>query len=272
MVRVNYWDINIKHFPDGTVNFNLFDRDIDVDQEYRYDGEHPWVIHWNYENDSEMFIIYCLVNMLRDSMPYKKIVLELPYLPNARMDRIKSKNEAFTLKYFAKFINALNFEAVYIYDIHSNVGAALIDRVFELYPSDKVNAVIKKEKIDTLYFPDEGSVKRYSDKFNKPFVFGMKNRDWKTGQILGLDVLGNTDLIKNKTILIVDDICSRGGTFYHSAKKLKELGAGKIYLFVTHCENTILEGDILTSGLIEKVYTTNSIFTKKHEKIEVFDI
>ena len=188
------------------------------------------------------------------------------------MDRTKSKNEAFTLKYFAKFINALNFEAVYIYDIHSNVGVALIDRVFELYPSDKVNAVIKKEKIDTLYFPDEGSVKRYSDKFNKPFVFGMKNRDWKTGQILGLDVLGNTDLIKDKTILIVDDICSRGGTFYHSAKKLKELGAGKIYLFVTHCENTILEGDILTSGLIEKVYTTNSIFTKKHEKIEVFDI
>jgi ribose-phosphate pyrophosphokinase len=62
---------------------------------------------------------------------------------------------------------------------------------------------------------------------------------------------------------------SRGGTFFHSAKKLKEMGAAEIYLYITHCENTILEGEVLTSGLVEKVYTTKSIFTKKHEKIEV---
>ena len=77
---------------------------------------------------------------------------------------------------------------------------------------------------------------------------------------------------KGKKILIVDDICSRGGTFYHSAKKMKELGAEEVYLYVTHCENTILEGDLLTSGLIEKVFTTNSIFTKEHEKIEIYDL
>ena len=47
------------------------------------------------------------------------------------------------------------------------------------------------------------------------------------------------------------------------------MGAGDIYLYITHCENTILNGDILDSGLIEKVYTTESIFTKEHEKIYV---
>ena len=78
-----------------------------------------------------------------------------------------------------------------------------------------------------------------------------------------------TDLIYDCNVLIVDDICSKGGTFYHSAKKLKELGAKNIYLYVSHCENTILEGDLLTSGLIEKVFTTDSIFRKEHEKIEV---
>ena len=104
------------------------------------------------------------------------------------------------------------------------------------------------------------------------YAFGIKQRDWETGQILGLDVAGSVDKIKDSRILIVDDICSRGGTFYHSAKKLKELGAKEIYLYITHCENTILEGELLTSGLIEKVYTTNSIFTKEHEKIEVFKL
>ena len=82
----------------------------------------------------------------------------------------------------------------------------------------------------------------------------------------------NKEVVNGKDVLIIDDICSRGGTFYHSAKALKEAGAKNIYLYVTHCENTILEGELLTSGLIEKVYTTNSIFTKEHEMIEVFEL
>ena len=112
-------------------------------------------------------------------------------------------------------------------------------------------------------------MKRYSGMTDMRYVFGLKRRDWETGKIEGLDVIGDAEMIVGKTILIVDDICSRGGTFYHSAKKLKELGADKIYLFVTHCENTILTGDLLSSGLVEKVFTTNSIFSAKHEKVKV---
>ena len=93
-------------------------------------------------------------------------------------------------------------------------------------------------------------------------------RDRATGQIKGIDVGGDVDNIAGKNILIVDDICSKGGTFYFSAKKLKELGAKNIYLHITHCENTIFEGDILNCGLIKKIYTTNSIFTKEHEMIK----
>ena len=69
--------------------------------------------------------------------------------------------------------------------------------------------------------------------------------------------------------LIIDDICSYGGTFYYSAKKLKELGADKIYLYVTHCENNILNGELLKDNLIEKVFTTESIFTESNKKIEI---
>ena len=86
----------------------------------------------------------------------------------------------------------------------------------------------------------------------------MKKRDWKTGNILGLDII-NAEAIKGKNVLIVDDICSRGGTFYHSAKALKEAGAARISLYVTHLEKTVLDGELFTSGLIEAIYTTDSI-------------
>ena len=69
----------------------------------------------------------------------------------------------------------------------------------------------------------------------------------------------------------MDDICSRGGTFLYSAKALKALGAGDIYLYISHCENTILEGEVLTGEYITGVFTTNSIFTKEHERIEVLE-
>ena len=122
-----------------------------------------------------------------------------------------------------------------------------------------------------MFYPDEGACKRYSGMFRLPYAFGIKNRDWKTGDIKGLDVSGMTDCIRDKNNLNIDDISSRGGTYYFSAKKLKELGAKEIYLYISHCENTILKGDVLTSGLIKKVFTTHSIFTEKDERIEVFD-
>ena len=98
-------------------------------------------------------------------------------------------------------------------------------------------------------------------------------RDWETGEIKGLDLSGEIDQLSGKDILIVDDICSKGGTFYHSALKLKELGAANIYLYVTHCENSIYDGELLkNNGLIEKIYTTDSILTNTESpKIELVE-
>ena len=122
-----------------------------------------------------------------------------------------------------------------------------------------------------LFFPDEGAMKRYSAMFDLPYAFGMKKRDWETGEIKGLDVAGQTEYIENSTVLIVDDICSKGGTFYHSAKALKALGAKKVFLYISHCEKSIFDGELLTSDLVEKVFTTNSIFNKTHDRMEVFE-
>ena len=106
-------------------------------------------------------------------------------------------------------------------------------------------------------------MKRYShiaSKCDIPYVFGMKNRDWRSGEILGLEVLGETDVVPGKNILIIDDICSRGGTFLHSGKALKDMGAADIALYVSHLENAVWEGDMIRSGLVRNIYTTNSIY------------
>lgn len=265
LIKYNGKQVELKHFPDGT----LLVKELITDLEQA-------TLTWLYESDEELVALYFLTKHLR-AKGVKDIALELPYIPNARQDRVKAPEDIFTLKYFAELINSLEYSEVKVLDPHSYVSEALINNIRIQTPKEYVEKVLQKITSDSdkdilLFFPDEGAMKRYSAMFSQPYVFGIKKRDWTTGQIQGLEVTGRTDLIADSTILIVDDICSRGGTFYHSAKALKELGAGKVYLYVSHCENTILEGEILTTDLIDRVYTTNSIFTEGHEKIEVLEL
>lgn len=263
MIKLNGEIVKADHFPDGTT---LMKHKIDH-KVYKNGAK----IEWFFENNEELITLIYLTKHLRE-LGVCDVYLNLPYIPNARQDRVKNVEDVFTLKYFADIINYLDFNCVQVMDAHSSVSVALINRVVSCMPDFYINSAIEYCNPNMLFFPDEGSMKRYSSIAQMEYAFGIKKRNWETGNIEGLDVAGCVDKIKNSNILIVDDICSRGGTFYHSAKKLKELGANKIYLYVTHCENTILEGDLLTSGLIEKVYTTNSIFTKEHEMIEVFEL
>lgn len=260
MIKYNNKPVAINHFPDGTI----------LMKENAVLGQKAEII-WHFENNEELVALYYLVRHLQNK-GITDIFLKLPYIPNARQDRVKQQEDVFTLKYFSMMINELNFKSVTVLDPHSYVSEALIDHICIETPGKYVEKVLKQIGNEVLFFyPDEGAMKRYSAMFNKPYVFGIKKRDWETGEILGLSVSGQTELIKDSTILIVDDICSRGGTFYYSAKALKDWGAKDIYLYVSHCENTVLEGEVIKSDFIKRIYTTNSIFTKENEKVEVFE-
>lgn len=268
MIKLDGKIVHQEHFPDNSLRIELID-DNAFDLSWMGMISSPKRITWHYESDAELFTIICL----RKHFANKEMILKMPYCPHARMDRVKKNNEFFTLKHFAEVINSLDFSEVEIYDPHSNVCAALINNVKVINPYNELHKTIKEINSTNLvaFYPDEGAMKRGTDYLTGAYAFGIKKRDWNTGKILGLELM-NKEVVNGKDVLIIDDICSRGGTFYHSAKVLKEAGAKNIYLYVTHCENTILEGDLLTSGLIEKVYTTNSIFTKEHEMIEVFEL
>ena len=260
MITLNGIVIKQGRFPDGTLN--LKDNDFEF-----YEGN---LISWFYDGDDEMFTIMSLVDILKRHK-CNKINLYMPYLPNARMDRIKSEEENFSLKVFANWINSLGFNKVYVENAHSNVSNALIDNIVDELPDMDIETIEKLYKFDVIFFPDEGACKRYKDmdiikQLNLPIAFGIKNRDWKTGEIISLNVMGAD--VKDKNVLIIDDICSKGYTFYHSGRKLRELGASDVRLYITHCEDNIKDGLILISDIISKVYTTDSICLIEDEKIE----
>lgn len=264
MIKLNEHIISNDRFPDGTLLMKL-----------PFSPKPSNEIHWHYENDAELFKLICLVKAMREMYKGVRIDLFMPYLPNARQDRVKNTEDVFTLKYFCEIINSLEFDTVFVTDVHSNVGLALLDRVREIKPWDYIEKAIHKIPVDrdlVAFYPDEGAMKRYSGGICLPFAFGVKKRNWETGAIEGLDLMGETEAINGRDVIIIDDICSKGGTFYHSAKRLKEAGAANIYLYVTHCESTIYEGELLKEdSLIKHIFTTNSLLTAPNEKITIVE-
>ena len=256
MIRVGEISIpwNKKMFPDHSLCVKLDPKKMI--NEY----SNVITVEWLYEGDSELFTLICVKHHIDCHFSHIKVVLDMPYIPHARMDRVKSNEDVFTLKFFTEIINFLNFEKVFVRDAHSNVSLALINNVIDTGVKSYIHEAIELSGADVMFYPDEGAMKRYSDQSELPYAFGMKRRDWQTGKILGLDII-NAENVAGKNVLIVDDICSRGGTFYHSAKALKAAGAKSVSLYVTHCEKTIVLGELAsTDGLVDHVYTTKSIF------------
>lgn len=266
MIVINGRELEKKCFPDGTYLLH---------QEPQKEA----AIEWIYESDEELFQLISIARHLRDGGA-KKLTLSLPFLPNARMDRVKSEDEVFTLKYFCELINALHFDKVSVWDVHSNVGAALIDRLSVISPQKALERVIDKigSQNIVIYFPDEGAHKRYADMLpGLPVCYGRKKRDWASGKIEGLEIeKGGVDL-QGRRLLMVDDICSYGGTFYYSALALKEEGASEIYSFSTHTEASLFAeksryNQLLQKGEVLRHFTTASLIRKKVDYVEEVDM
>ena len=103
MITVQDKIIDVKRFPDGTQML----LDFEVDVLYR---PTPIKIVWCYESEDEaLTLLYLKKHLENNYKPGYKANIELfmPYVPNARMDRVKSEKEVFTLKHFCWFINSL---------------------------------------------------------------------------------------------------------------------------------------------------------------------
>lgn len=275
----------LKELPIETITFP------DKTKTYRIDPK-EWVdVLTGDDIDNIIFYYY---TSLEDLMELKAITdlmaqnglkphLFIAYLPNARMDRIKSPYESYTLKSFMEFLKMLKVDTISIFDPHSDISNALLDNetyLGEIVATDTLRNVLESHVEKTfgtnefhLAFPDAGSQKRYSDLIascnfsdNITGVFvGNKSREWKTGVIKRVDVniTNGTWDSNNRNVLIVDDICSKGGTFQYFIEAMnKEYGDNiNYYLYVSHMEPAILDGKLLDpqKPMVKNVLTTNSL-------------
>lgn len=187
----------------------------------------------------------------------KRIHLIMPYLPYARQDRVCTRGESLSVAVIAKMINAQGYDTVEVWDCHSDVGLALIDRVVHKTPDLWVRRCYSLQVPPVLVAPDAGAIKKVhsmAEHLRLRYVRADKTRDPISGHITGTKVYSNH--IGKQNFLIADDICDGGRTFVALAKELRPLTDGEIHLYITH--GIFSYGTAVFDGVIDRVFVANS--------------
>jgi len=247
-VKLNGVIVGNKCYPNNERMFDNISKNI-----YENNGEACVWVQYQCSADFETFLtLVAYINTL----PIKKKVLDMWYMPYLRMDRqVGSKDpmKRGMINILETVCEDWNLRTL---DPHSGVER-LANYVSAI---SFINHVITKENINLICFPDKGANDRYGKYFAGIIstTYSDKERDINTGEITRISICEHPDY-EGRNILIADDICSYGGTANGVAEQLKGKGASRVVAWFSHTEQSIYRGRIFTDNFIDKVYTSNSI-------------
>ncbi|MBQ4494005.1 MAG: ribose-phosphate pyrophosphokinase, partial [Elusimicrobiaceae bacterium] len=206
-----------------------------------------------------------------------RITAVVPYYGYARADRKSNPRVPITAKLVSNLITQAGADRVMAMDLH----AGQIQGFFDI-PVDHLRArsvfleYFLKNKPENLVVvsPDVGGVERarkFAARMDAGLVIIDKRRP-KANEAVVYNVIGD---VKDKTVIIVDDIVDTAGTLTVVASKIKEAGAKKIYAVCTHGVLSRDGVDKVDNSPIEKLFITDTLpeDKRKHsDKIQVLTI
>ncbi|HMN32158.1 MAG: ribose-phosphate pyrophosphokinase [Chitinophagaceae bacterium] len=255
-------DCTIQKFSDGEFQ-PIFNESIR--------GDYVFLVQSTYApSDNLMELLMMIDAARRASAGY--ITAVIPYFGYARQDRKDKPRVSIASKLVANLIAKSGANRIMTMDLH----APQIQGFFDI-PVDHLDSsaifipYIDNLKIEDLTFasPDVGSTNRVREVasfFEADMVICDKQRK-RANEIAGMTVIGE---VKDRNIVLIDDICDTAGTLTKSAAMLMEKGAKSVRAFCTH---PVLSGkayeNIENSVLTELVVCDTIPLKKEISKIKV---
>ncbi|MEK6645282.1 MAG: ribose-phosphate pyrophosphokinase [Candidatus Firestonebacteria bacterium] len=261
-------DISIKRFPDCEIwvkiNENVRGKDVFIIQSTS-----------NPVNEHIMELFIMLDAFKRASA--RRITAVLPFYSYARQDRKDQPRVAVTAKLMANLLTSAGADRILTMDLHAPQVQGFFDiPVDHLLAEPVITKYFLKKKIKNLAVvaTDMGGVKiarTFAQKLGCNLAIVDKRRSGPH-EVKAMNLIGD---VKDKDIVMPDDMISTGGTMVEAAYFLKEKGAREIYACCTH--------PILCGGAVEKlnkapvreVIVTNTIPLSKEQmsdKIKILSI
>lgn len=257
--------INIQKFSDGEFQ-PVFLESIR--------GDYVFLIQSTHSTSDNLMELLLMIDAAKRASAYK-IIAVMPYYGYARQDRKDKPRVAIGSKLVATLLQAAGANRVITMDLH----APQIQAFFEI-PVDHLDSsaifipYIQQLKLGNLCFaaPDVGStnrVRELASYFNAEMVICDKHRK-RANEIASMVVIGD---VKDKDIVLIDDICDTGGTLAKSAALLMEKGAKSVRAFCTH---PVLSGkayENIENSVLDELVVCDTIPPKQETpKIKVISV
>ena len=244
------------------------------------DGEN-YVSIYETVRGSDVFVVQSTCSPVNDNLMELLIMIDafrrasagritavIPYFGYARQDRKTKPRDPISAKLVANMLTSAGADRVLTMDLH----AAQIQGFFDI-PVDNllgspifVDHFIRKfaaVHADTMVVsPDVGSVARaraFAQKLDMPMAIVDKRRQ-KANSSEVMNIIGD---VKDKHVILLDDMVDTGGSLCHAAKALVELGGAKD---VTACaSHGVLSGPAIqriNDSVLDEVIFLNTIPAK----------
>jgi len=241
----------------------------------------------NPTNDNLIELLFTIDALKREGAT--KVTLVIPYFGYARQDIQHLPGECVSINVIIKAIEALGTSKVITVDIHDEATAGVFTIPFRNISVLPFMATLIKEdmKLDPssvmVGSPDQGGIERarmfaqalYGEKKEHDVITIEKKRTLtKVHKSKPLELFGT---VKDKTVLLVDDVATSGGTLLHAAEVCYEHGAKDVVAAVVHADFALGVPKRIQKSPISRWYTTNSIESTQENlsqfsKISILDI
>lgn len=237
-------------------------------------GDQVFIIQSTFQPVDNLMELLFMIDAAKRASAYK-IVAVIPYFGYARQDRKDKPRVSIGAKVVADMLLAAGASRVMTMDLHADQIQGFFNvPVDHLFASSFFVPYIKSLKLENLVVgsPDMGGTKRantYAKFLETPLVVCHKSRE-KANVIGQMTLIGP---VKDKNVVIVDDIIDTAGTITKAAQIMMDAGARSVRVVATHA---ILSGkayENIEKSAITEVIVSNSIPLKqKCDKITVLSI
>jgi ribose-phosphate pyrophosphokinase len=245
--------VNLKSFPDGEYCLR-FEGDLAGEEVVVVQSTGP-------PQDTNVMQLLLMLDAAKD-LGAEKVTAVVPYLAFARQDKRFLPGEVVSAETVVKLIEACGTDQFITVNIHSEKTLNQLS-----IPAENLSAIsslaehFKSRGLDGAFSlsPDKGAVE-LAEEADQVLGGGCgwlrKERDRYTGEI---QVEEKSLHVKDRDVIVFDDIISSGGTIARAVKMLKTQGARRVY---AACVHPLLIGEakqkILQSGA-EEIVGTDSI-------------
>ncbi|MCQ2286339.1 MAG: ribose-phosphate pyrophosphokinase [Bacteroidales bacterium] len=255
----------VEQFKDGEIQANY-------DETIR--GKHVFIIQSTYGPAENIIELMMLVDAAKRASA-SKIIAVMPYFGYARQDRKDKSRTSIGAKVMANVLTATGVNRLITMDLHADQIQGFFEfPVDHLYASNVLLPYVLhlKQKDLCIVSPDTGGTKRavaYAKWLGCDFAIGYKQRA-KANVVESLQIIGD---VKDKNVILIDDLIDTGGTICKAATRIKELGAKSIMAMCTHPVFSADAMEKLQNSDLDRIVVTDTIPLKKqYSKFEVISV